>query len=103
MLTSFKCDEVRRKIQAYLQQPSVTQAGFLREIAKTYTDGRKIQSKSLNDFLTKKGPYAGNTSAPFYASYVFFEKTRLREGKGKSNHRINMERTSRWIRGEYKT
>jgi len=92
MLTSFKCDEVRRKIKAYLQQPSVTQAGFLREIAKTYTDGRKIQSKSLNNFLTRKGPCAGNTSAPFYASYVFFEKKRLREGKGKSNHRINMER-----------
>jgi hypothetical protein len=66
------CDEVRRKISAYLREPGVTQAGFLREIAKTYGDGRKIQSKLLNDFLGKRGASAGNTSSVFYSSYVFF-------------------------------
>ncbi|KAH8598874.1 hypothetical protein B0O99DRAFT_480626, partial [Bisporella sp. PMI_857] len=86
------CDEIRRKINAYLREPNVTQAGFLREIAKTYSDGRRIQSKVLNDFLSKKGATAGNTSAPFYASYVFFEKKRIREGKEKSKHRLEMER-----------
>lgn len=86
------CDEVRKKIRAHLREPSITQASFLREIAKTFDDGRKIQSKVLNDFLNKKGAFAGNTSATFYASYVFFEKMRLREGKPKSKHRMEMER-----------
>ena len=30
------CDEIRKKIRAYLANPAVTQAGFLREIAKTW-------------------------------------------------------------------
>lgn len=86
------CDEVRKKIQAYLRDPGVTQAGFLREIARTFPGGdKKIQSKMLNDFLGKKGAYAGNTSSVFYASYVFFEKLRIRDGKAKSKHRLDME------------
>lgn len=91
------CDEIRRKINAYLREHTVTQAAFLREIARTYSDNRKIQSKTLNDFLSKKGASAGNTSAPYYASYVFFEKIRLRDGKEKSKHRHGME--SRHPRG----
>jgi hypothetical protein len=86
------CDEVRKKIRAYLASPSVTQAGFLREIAKTFGADKKIQSKSLNDFLGKKGPMAGNTSSVYYASYVFFEKLRIRDGKPKSKHRLEMEK-----------
>jgi hypothetical protein len=86
------CDEIRKKINAYLRQPGVTQAGFLREIAKTYPDGRKIQSKVLNDFLSKKGASAGNRSAVFYSAYVFFEKMRIKDGKPKSKHREEMER-----------
>ncbi len=85
------CDEIRRKIRAYLMQPNVTQAGFLREIAKTYGDGRKIQSKVLNDFLGKRGEMAGNTSAVYYGSYVFFEKMRIRDGKPESKHRMDMK------------
>lgn len=85
------CDEMRKKISAYLREPGVTQAGGLREIAKTYPDGKKIQSKVLNDFLGKKGAHAGNTSAVFYAGYVFFEKLRIRDKKPKSKHRQTME------------
>ncbi len=85
------CDEIRKKIRAHLALPSVSQAGFLREIAKTYLDGRKIQSKVLNDFLGKRGLFAGNTSAVYYSSYVFFEKLRIRDGKPKTKHRTDME------------
>ncbi|KAE8444566.1 hypothetical protein EG329_014490 [Mollisiaceae sp. DMI_Dod_QoI] len=86
------CDEIRKKISAYLREPGVTQAGFLREIAKTYPEGKKIQSKVLNDFLGKRGATAGNTSSVFYGSYVFFEKMRVRDGKPKSKHREAMEK-----------
>lgn len=85
------CDEVRKKISAYLREPGITQAGFLREIAKAYPEGKKIQSKVLNDFLGKRGPTAGNTSSVFYGSYVFFEKIRIRDKKPKSKHRLAME------------
>lgn len=89
------CDEVRRKIRAHLKLPGVTQAAFLRELAKNLGEGKKIQSKVLNDFLGKKGASAGNTSSVFYAAYVFFEKMRLKEGKPKSKHRLEMERLHR--------
>jgi hypothetical protein len=90
------CDEVRRKINAYLRGPGVTQAAFLREAVKTYPDGgKKISSKQLTDFLSKKGPSAGNTSAAFYASYVFFEKLRIKDDKPKSKHRLEMEKRHR--------
>ncbi|KAH7381118.1 hypothetical protein BKA64DRAFT_228884 [Cadophora sp. MPI-SDFR-AT-0126] len=85
------CDEVRRKIRAYLAGSNGTQADFLRAIAKPFHDGRKIQSKVLHDFLGKKGASAGNTSAVYYGAYVFFEKMRIRDGKPKSKHRLDME------------
>jgi hypothetical protein len=85
------CDEVRKKIRAYLAGPSVTQAAFCREISKTYTDGKKVIGAQLSSFLGKKGPNAGNTSMAFYASYVFFEKLRIRDGKKKTSFREEME------------
>lgn len=85
------CDVVRKKIREYLTNPSVTQAGFCREISKTYTDGKKVTGATLSAFLGKKGPTAGNTSGAFYASYVFFEKIRIRDGKNKTQFREEME------------
>ncbi|KAI1497727.1 hypothetical protein F5X99DRAFT_432734 [Biscogniauxia marginata] len=52
---------------------------------------KSFQSKMLNDFRGKKGPLAGCTSSIFYATYVYFEKKRIAEGKPKSQHRIKME------------
>lgn len=87
------CDEVRRKIAAYLREPNVTQAGFLRELAKTLPDpSAKLQSKQLKDFQTKKGALEGQTSRIFYAAYVFFEKQRLQQGKPKSKKREENEK-----------
>ena len=85
------CDEVRRKIAAFLREPGVTQASFLREISKMLPGAKKIQSKQLHDFQSKKGPRAGNTSSVFYGSYVLFEKIRLKEGKKKSKARLETE------------
>ncbi|QSZ35241.1 hypothetical protein DSL72_008110 [Monilinia vaccinii-corymbosi] len=90
------CDETRKKISAFLRTPGVTQAAFLREIAKTYPEEKNIASKVLSDFLGKKGATAGNTSSVYYASYVFFEKMRIRDGKAKSKHREEMEK--KWAR-----
>ncbi|TVY35188.1 hypothetical protein LSUB1_G007546 [Lachnellula subtilissima] len=85
------CDEMRKKIRAHFTSPSVTQAGFLREISKTYRDGRKISSSTLSTFMGKNGPLMGNTSPVFYASYVYFEKMRIRDRKPKSQSRLGME------------
>ncbi|PKS11326.1 hypothetical protein jhhlp_003088 [Lomentospora prolificans] len=86
------CDTVRRKIRAALRRDGVTQAAFLRAIAATYSDGRKIQNKQLNDFLSKKGPLSGNRSCIYYAAYVFFEKVRIRDGKDKDKDRLAVEK-----------
>lgn len=86
------CDDIRRKISAHMQKSGVTQAQFLRDVAAQYTlKPRSIQSKQLNDFRSKKGPEAGNTSAVFYGSYVLFEMMRLKEGKPKSAARVRNE------------
>ncbi|KAI0835032.1 hypothetical protein F5Y06DRAFT_277217 [Hypoxylon sp. FL0890] len=86
------CNEVRKKIRAFLRKPDVSQASFCRAIIKCFPEERKIQSRQLNAFLDKKGPMAGNTSSVFYGAYVFFEKLRIKEGKPKSEMRLEMEK-----------
>ncbi|KAE8348694.1 hypothetical protein BDV28DRAFT_142936 [Aspergillus coremiiformis] len=97
------CDVVRKKIRAHLRVPNVTQAGFLREIVKTYPPHlmKKFQGNSLTRFLDMSGANAGNTSAVFYAAYVFFEKLRIRDGQPKTKFREDMERV--WGRGGFDT
>ena len=86
------CDEVRRKVNAHLAKPGITQAAFCRDLeAQLHTPIQKVQSKQLTDFRNKKGPTAGNTSVVYYTAYVYFEKLRLAEGKPKSKHRVQME------------
>ncbi|KAJ7820366.1 hypothetical protein B0H13DRAFT_2130297, partial [Mycena leptocephala] len=89
------CDELRRKINTLLRTGTITKAALLRDMSRAaYAAALKIQSKQLTDFLTKKGPTSGSTSRICYASYVYFEKKRLAEGKAKSKHRRDME--DRW-------
>ncbi|KAI9709378.1 MAG: hypothetical protein M1812_007714 [Candelaria pacifica] len=85
------CDEMRRTINAHLRQPSIIQASFLRSLTSQHPTAKSITAKQLNDFRGKKGPKAGNSSAVFYAAYVYFEKLRIKEGKGKSKLRVEME------------
>lgn len=85
------CDEVRKKINAYMKKPGVTQAQFCRDLSAMYTKPTKITAPQLAKFRGKKGPNAGNTAVTFYAAYCFFEKLRLKEGKPKSKFRLEME------------
>lgn len=86
------CDEIRKKVNAHLLKAGVTQAQFCRDLAaQLHMDIKKIQSKQLTDFRSKKGPDAGNTSIVYYTAYLYFEKMRLAEGKPKSKHRVGME------------
>ncbi|PVH96827.1 hypothetical protein DM02DRAFT_598529 [Periconia macrospinosa] len=89
------CDEVRRKINAHLRKDGVIVAAFLRDLQAQYHTAKapaKIQSTQLSTFRNKKGPTSGNTSSVFYASYCFFEKLRIAEGKKKSDNRLDMEK-----------
>ncbi|OJJ58818.1 hypothetical protein ASPSYDRAFT_31454 [Aspergillus sydowii CBS 593.65] len=91
------CDEIRKKIKAVLRDPNMTRAAFCREISKTWPDRaanlkeNALQGTSLGSFLSKKGSREGRTSLIFYASYVFFEKLRIRDGKPKTQFREEME------------
>ena len=86
------CDEVRRKINAKLRDPNITKAGFTRELKKGLPEGTSLQTRQVDEFLKKKGPMSGNTSAAYYAAYVFFEKLRIQQRKDKSQHRLQCER-----------
>lgn len=84
------CDEIRKKIRAYLAKTLMSQAQFSREMGKM-VHPNKASVSGLAAFLGKKGPAAGNTTQVFYCSYVFFEKMRIRDGKPKTEHRLGME------------
>lgn len=93
------CDDVRRKINAHLKTPGLTQTQFCRDLyAQLRAPKCKgIQSKQLADFRALKGPIAGAKSSVFYAAYVYFEKLRIAQGKPKTAHRETME--TLWARG----
>lgn len=86
--------EIRKKINAHLKTPGLTQAHFYRDLyAQLQAPTCKaIQTKQLTDFRSKKGPLSGITSSVFYSAYVLFEKMRLANGKPKSKHRLDMEK-----------
>ena len=88
------CDEVRRKIRAHLNKCGVTKAQFCRDIcAQFHFDNgpANIQPTQLSRFLSARGPRAGTKSIIFYGAYLYFEKIRIKQGKGKSRHRQDME------------
>lgn len=93
------CDTTRHNIRTALRRPGITQAAFLRAISSSpsSSDGKRVLSRGLNDFLAKNGALAGNRNYAYYAAYVFFEKVRIREGKAKSEDRLVMEK--KWPRG----
>ncbi|KAF1834415.1 hypothetical protein BDW02DRAFT_621482 [Decorospora gaudefroyi] len=86
------CDDIRKKINAHLKKPGVTQASFLRcASASFHTKPRKLTSAQLSAFRSKKGPYDGNMTGIYYGAYVYFEKLRIKEGKPESKKRLEME------------
>ncbi|KAJ9641063.1 hypothetical protein H2201_007998 [Coniosporium apollinis] len=88
------CDTIRKKIDAHLRKPGVTQAQFCRDLLAQYHGPKKpahITGSQLANFRGKKGPNAGNSTSVFYAAYVFFEKMRIKEGKKKTKEREEME------------
>lgn len=91
------CDELRKKLRAFLAKDGITNAAFVREINKTFTteDCETLGNAAPNTlarFLGLKGPLAGNTTDVFYAAYVFFEKRRVKDGAPKSAFRLEMEK-----------
>lgn len=90
------CDDVRRKVSAWLREPKVTQAQFCRDLhAQMHTDEKKgasVSANSLQSFRGHSGPIEGGDSKVFNAAYVFFEKKRVAEGKAKAKKREEMEK-----------
>lgn len=87
------CDEIRKKINAHLKTPGLTQAQFCRDLYAQLKvpNCKQIQSKQLTDSRAQSGPRTGVKGTVFYAAYVYFEKPRIVQGKPKSKHRREME------------
>lgn len=83
------CDTIRRKVRDILKKDGVTQAGFCRSLAQV--TNKPPQPTQLTRFMNSHGPLGGNTNIVFYASYVLFEKMRIRDGKPKSKFRQEVE------------
>ncbi|KAM7205549.1 hypothetical protein V8F20_003133 [Naviculisporaceae sp. PSN 640] len=93
------CDEIRRKINVHLKKPGVTQAQFGRDVLAQLHVNKptQIQGTQIARFRNMKGANAGAKSSVFYGAYVFFEKLRIKEGKPKTAHRLDMEK--KWPNG----
>lgn len=82
------CDDIRKLLNAHI--PSTTKAAFCRELSEMLPSS-KVTSRNLDALLKMKGPSAGAHNVAYYASYVFFEKLRVRDGKKKSAKRQKLE------------
>ncbi|SPJ88775.1 uncharacterized protein FTOL_12669 [Fusarium torulosum] len=83
------CDEFRRKINAHMKTPGLTQAQFCCDLYAQLKAPKckSIQPKQLTDFRVAKGSNTGAKSSVFYAAYVYFEKLRIAQGKPTTKHR----------------
>lgn len=81
------CDEVRRKINRFINETGATQASFCRAIAQ----GEPCQGVQLTKFLQRKGEGDGAASKVYRLAYAFFEKRRLRDGAAKTPARLANE------------
>jgi len=87
------CNDIRKKIRAFLRRKGVTQAAFLRALANCRPGGGPPISASSFQMFMRQTRIGGGTGSPvFYTAYVFFEKMRLRDGKPKTKRREEMER-----------
>jgi hypothetical protein len=84
------CDDVRKKLRNHLSKPGVTKAGFARDLSELVRC-EKVTPKHIDKFLTFKGPRGGGHSPAFYASYIYFEKLRIQQGKKKTAKREKLE------------
>lgn len=85
------CDELRKKIRAFLKRDGATQAGLCRAISALLPGDQTVQARQMTTWLGKKGPVQGTASPIFYGGYIFFEKLRIKENKKKSKFREEME------------
>ena len=89
------CDDIRTKISRFMRETPFanTNSAFIRLISAALpaTSAMKPTVRQFPTFVNKKGPTSGADSAVFYASYVFFEKLRVKKNKPKSKKRLQME------------
>ncbi|GKU18770.1 unnamed protein product [Fusarium langsethiae] len=86
------CNEIRKKIRAFLAKDGMTQAAFIRALNKNLPEGQRVSPANLRYFMGCKDVRGGNTNVAFYAAYTFFEKRRIQEGKPKTKFREEMEK-----------
>ena len=75
-----------------MKKTSISKAQLARDLNEMMPLGDDVNARKLDNFLKQSGPNAGAKNAVFYAAYVYFEKMRVKEGKGKTKHREEMEK-----------
>lgn len=78
------CDEVRRKIRAYLRKGEINQSRLLKHL--------HVNSNSYYKFMGYKGPLRGGQNQTYRAAYAFFELQRIASKKPKSARRLEAEK-----------
>jgi len=85
------CEEVRRKIDVFLDTHDITKAKFTRYLAGQTVD-TLLNATQVAVFMNKRGFHEGAGSKVYYLAYVLFEKMRIRDGGEKGENRIRNER-----------
>ncbi|GAM88277.1 hypothetical protein ANO11243_063100 [Dothideomycetidae sp. 11243] len=85
------CQDMRTKINAHLRNSSMSMAELGRRMGAMLPESKKLSGAQITSFLQKKGPYSGAESGVYYASYVFFEKLRIKKGGKESKKRLEVK------------
>ena len=87
--------DVRAKINEHLRNAAgASQASLVRALKAQYTTApaQGLSPHALKTFLSASGHGHGNSSPITYATYMYFEKLRIKQGKSKSQKRQEMEK-----------
>ncbi|EMC99484.1 hypothetical protein BAUCODRAFT_29835 [Baudoinia panamericana UAMH 10762] len=59
------CNDVRKKVKAYVKKSGTSQAAFCRELSEMMPESH-VQARQMTNFMKIKGPKAGGHSTPYF-------------------------------------
>ena len=93
ILCTLNCDQLRRKVNAFLATGQMTQTAFLKELKVNSNSFRRFMSYKGARFLAAgKGQFKGNENGTYSKAYFFFERNRIALNEEKTKKRLANER-----------
>ncbi|KAF2154668.1 hypothetical protein K461DRAFT_291592 [Myriangium duriaei CBS 260.36] len=86
--------DMRNKINAHFRKSHMSQAELGRRLGDMFPEPQNIAGRQIKTFLMKKGVMGGADGPVYYASYVLFEKLRIKTGGKESKKRLGIKESN---------